>query len=138
MKKYLLFLILVVSTSCQPTKKILNIYIHNSSLDGGEIFGNPKESFFGKKAVDIKRINIYEATKYTTELALIKGKLITSPYAFNSHTLKSLDGKDMLDGYYSHAFVWGKNTLYSDDTMKSWLYIDEPNNVKRYIMRVNF
>ncbi|WP_300687608.1 hypothetical protein [Chryseobacterium sp.] len=133
MKKYLLFLILVTSMSCHPTKNLLNVYIHNSSVDGGEIFGNPKESFFGKKASDIKKLNVQNANKYITELTLIKEKLINSPYSFNSHTLMSVNGDDMLDGYYTHAFVWGNNTLYSDDTMKSWLYIDESNNIIKTI-----
>lgn len=129
MKKFVLSLILVMFMSCQSTKKILNVYIHNSSVDGSEIFGNPKEGFFGKNAKDIRKINVDNSKKYVDELTIIKGRLLKSQYSFNASTLLSPNGEDILDGYYTYAFEWNENILYSDETMKSWLYIDEHNNV---------
>lgn len=133
MIKYFKYLIIIFLISCQDSNNSLKVFEHKPVSDGGEIFGNPRDGFFGKTNYNIilrDDFNDKEKVGLVKELIVIKKLLIESSNSFDSKTLKSADGVDILDGYYTHAFVFNQDTVYSGPAISCWLYKDGKMRLK--------
>lgn len=136
--KYIVIIMIVVS--CQSNQVLFDLYVHDPKTDGSEIFGNPKNSFFGTRdSNDIMLIKIPTTERYRTELKLIKNKLVKSEYSYNPNTFESLNGEeDILDGYYKYSFVLDNDTIYSGVSMNTWLYINKEGLLKTIFYKTKY